>query len=266
MIILFYKIIKETPDMKATFLQYQKPLLCCMIPENTPDKAISAVMNAHYDGADAFGFQLEGWKPEYLNEECFRNVFKHCLGKPIYVTSYRNFSNKGKTDDECAEILFAAIRAGATLVDVMADTYDPQPYEMTHDPEAVAKQKKLIERLHAAGAEVLMSSHTHTHLSEDEAVAYAKAQRERGADVCKIVNFSNTEDEEQENIRAILRIKKEVGGRFLFLANGEYCHTIRQIGTSLGVCMWLCVQNAVREQPQLRAMKQVQDNLFYNNQ
>ena len=129
---------------------------------------------------------------------------------------------------------------------------------------AVAKQKALIERFHAAGAEVLMSSHTHTHLSEDEAVAYAKAQRERGADVCKIVNFSNTEDEEQENIRAILRIKKEVGGKFLFLANGEYCHTIRQIGTSLGVCMWLCVQKAVREQPQLRAMKQVQDNLFYN--
>ena len=252
--------------MKATFLQYQKPLLCCMIPENTPDRAISAIMNAHYDGADAFGFQLEGWKPEHLTEETLRQVFKYCLGKPIYVTSYRHHCNEGKTDDECAEVLFTAIRAGATLVDVMADTYDPQPYELTHNAEAVAKQKALIERFHAAGAEVLMSCHTHTHLSEDEAVACAKAQRERGADVCKIVNFSNTAEEEQENIRAILRIKSEVGGKFLFLANGEYCHTIRQIGTSLGVCMWLCVQNTVREQPQLRAMKQVQDNLFYNNQ
>ena len=108
--------------MKSTFLQYQKPLLCCMIPENTPDKAISAVMNAHYDGADAFGFQLEGWKSEHLNEETLRQVFKYCLGKPIYVTSYRNHSNEGKTDDECAEVLFTAVRAGATLVDVMADT------------------------------------------------------------------------------------------------------------------------------------------------
>ena len=250
--------------MKATFLQYQKPLLCCMIPDTTPDSAISSIINAHYDGADAFGIQLESWKPEYLNEETMRRVFKACLGKPIYVTSYRLHSNAGKTDDECAEVLFTAIRAGATMVDVMADTYDPQPYEMTHNPEAVAKQKALIERFHAAGAEVLMSSHTHTHLSEDEAVEYAKAQKERGADVCKIVNFSNTPDEEQENIRAILRIKKEVGGKFLFLATGEYCHTIRQIGTSLGVCMWLCVQKAVREQPQLRAMKQVQDSLFYD--
>ena len=256
--------------MKATFLQYQKPLLCCMIPDDNPDRMIETIMNAHYDGADAFGFQVEGWRPEFINEETMKNVFKHCLGKPIYITSYRHHSNAGKTDDECAEVLFAAIRAGATIVDVMADFYDPQPYEITHNEEAVAKQKALIEKIHGMGAEVLMSSHTHTHLSEDEAVAYAKAQKERGADVCKIVNFSNTEDEEQENIRAILRIKKEVGGKFLFLANGEYCHTIRQIGTSLGVCMWLCVQSykpgTSREQPLLRSMRQVKDNLFYNNQ
>ncbi|MBQ8409897.1 MAG: type I 3-dehydroquinate dehydratase [Clostridia bacterium] len=250
--------------MKATFLQYQKPLLCCMIPENTPDRAISAIMNAHYDGAEAFGFQLEGWKPEHLGEETLRQVFKYCLGKPIYVTSYRHHSNEGKTDDECAEVLFTAIRAGATLVDVMADFYDPQPYEITYNEEAVAKQKALIEKLHAAGAEVLMSSHTHTHIDEDGLVQYAKAQRERGADICKIVNFDTSEADTDENFRAILRIKREVGGKFLFLCSGGNCHQLRQIGPSLGVCMWLCVQNAVREQPQLRAMKQVKDNLFYN--
>jgi len=256
--------------MKATFLQYQKPLLCCMIPDDTPERCIETIMNAHYDGADAFGFQLEGWKPEYLNEECFRNVFKHCLGKPIYVTSYRNFSNKGKTDDECAEILFAAIRAGATLVDVMADYYDPQPYEITYNEEAVAKQKILIEKLHAAGAEVLMSSHTHTHIDEEGLLKYAKSQRERGADVCKIVNFDYCDTDTDENFRAILRIKREVDGKLLFLCSGGNSHQLRQIGTSLGVCMWLCVQNygprTSREQPLLRSMKQIQDNLFYNNQ
>ena len=253
--------------MRPTFLQYQKPLLCCMIPEDTPDRIIESIMNAHYDGADAFGFQLEGWSPEYLNEETMRSVFKHCMGKPIYVTSYRNRSNSGKTDDECAEILFAAIRAGATLVDVMADYYDPQPFEITYKEEATAKQKALIERLHDAGAEVLMSSHTHTHIDEDNLIKYAKAQRERGADVCKIVNYSFTPAEEEANIKAILRIKREVDGELLFLANGEYCRAIRQIGTSLGVCMWLCVQNynpkTSKEQPLLRAMKQVKENLLY---
>lgn len=254
--------------MKPTFLEYQKPLLCCMIPDDTPDKCIDTIMNANYDGADAFGFQLEGWKPEFLNEESFKKVFKFCMGKPIYVTSYRNRSNAGKTDDQCMEVLFAAVRAGATLVDVMADLYDPQPYEMTYNEEAVTKQKELIERFHAAGAEVLISSHTHTHLDEDTVVAYARAQRERGADVCKIVNFGFTEDEEDENFRALLRLRREVGGRFLFLANGDRCYPLRQIGTSLGVCMWLCVQKyepgTSKEQPLLRSMKQVRDNLFYN--
>lgn len=254
--------------MKATFLQYSKPLLCCMIPDDTPDRCIDTIMNAHYDGADAFGFQLEGWRPEFLNEEAMRRVFKACMGKPIYVTSYRNRSNSGKSDDECAEVLFAAIRAGATLVDVMADYYDPQPYEITYNEEAVKNQKVLIEKLHQAGAEVLMSSHTHTHIDEENLIKYAKAQRERGADVCKIVNFSRTPDEEETNIKAIVRIKREIDGELLFLANGDCCHTIRQIGTSLGVCMWLCVQNyrydTSKEQPLLRAMKQVKDNLFYN--
>ena len=239
-----------------------------MIPDDTPDKAIATIMNAHYDGADAFGFQRAGWNPEYLNEESFRKVFQACMGKPIYVTSYRNRSNSGKTDDECADVLFAAVRAGASLVDVTADMYDPQPHEMSFNEEAAAKQKALVEKLHAAGAEVLISSHTHTHLDEDTLVAYAKAQRERGADVCKIVNYSFTSEEELENLRAILRIKSEVGGKLLFLANGDYCHTIRQIGPSLGVCMWLCVQkhgaDTSKEQPLLRAMKQVRDNLFYN--
>ena len=255
--------------MKATFLQYPKPLLCCMVPDETPDRIIETIMNAHYDGADAFGFQLETWKHEYLNEDTMRLVFKQCMGKPIYVTSYRNRSNAGKTDDECAEILFAAVRAGATLADVMADYYDPQPYEITYNEEAVAKQKVLIEKLHEMGAEVLMSSHTHTHLNEDEAVAYAKAQRERGADVCKIVNFDYSDADHDESLRSILRIRREVGGQFLFLTTGSTCYPVRQIGPSLGVCMWLCVQKyapgSSREQPLLRSMKQVKDNLFYNN-
>ena len=149
----------------------------------------------------------------------------------------------------------------------MADYYDPQPYEITYNEEAVAKQKLLIARLHQAGGEVLVSSHTHTHIDEDTLVKYAKAQRERGADICKIVNFGFTPAEAETNFKAILRIKREVGGELLFLANGDYCHAIRQIGTSLGVCMWLCVPEyrakTSREQPLLKAMKQVKENLFY---
>ena len=40
-----------------------------MIPDDTPERCIETIMNAHYDGADAFGFQLEDRKPKHLNEE-----------------------------------------------------------------------------------------------------------------------------------------------------------------------------------------------------
>ncbi len=257
----------ETLHMKPTFLNHKKPLICCMLPTAAPDEVIETIKKAHDEGAEAFGFQLECWEPGYLNEECFRNVFKHCLGKPIYVTSYRGRSNHGKTDDECVELLFTALRAGATLVDVMADCFDPQPYEITYNEEAVAKQKALIERLHAAGAEVIMSSHTHTHIGEDELVRYAKAQRERGADICKIVNVDCSESDTDEDFRAILRIKNEVGGHFLFLSAGGNSHLVRRVGTSLGVCMWLCAQSYAPDvkysiQPLIGSMKTFKDELF----
>ena len=76
-----------------------------------------------------------------------------------------------------------------------------------------------------------------------------------------------TPAEAETNFKAVMRIKREVDGELLFLANGDCCYALRQMGTTLGVCMWLCVQNyrsdTSKEQPLLRAMKQVKDNFLF---
>ena len=251
--------------MKKTFLKYQSPLLTAMVQEATPEDAICTIMNSLYDGAEAFGIQLESLKKEYRTEETLREIFKYCDNKPIYITSYRCAESKGMTDEECVDLLMLGLKAGATLCDVMGDTYCPVAHELAFDEEAAQKQKQLIEKIHALGGEVLMSSHLHAFLEEEEIVRYAKEQAARGADIVKIVSFAQTREQLMADIQIADRLDRELDRPFLFLANGPYSKLLRQIGPGLGVCMYLCVerykhQNS-KEQPLLRAAKAIRDNM-----
>ena len=253
--------------MKPTFLTYTKPLLCAMVQDSTPSDMICTIMNSHYDGAEAFGIQLEYLLPEYRTLEHLKKVFSYCQNKPIYITSYRSQNSQGLTDDDCMELLLLGLEAGGTLCDIMADLYHKEPHDITYDPEAVAKQEVLIKKIHEMGGEVLVSTHIRDFYDEEETLKIALEQKRRGADVVKIVNFSRTEEELMSNINTIYRLKKELDGTpFLYLANGAECRFIRQFGARLGVCMYLCVQNYIpvssKEQPLLRSMKIARDALM----
>ncbi len=251
---------------KATFIGHDRPLLCAMVQDSTPDEMICTILDSLYDGADAFGIQLCNLKAEYRNEETLRKIFSYCDGHPIYITSYRGGASKELTDDERAEYLLMGLRAGATLCDVMGDYFCPAKDQLTFDEEAVRKQKALIERIHALGGEVLISSHTSRTFSEEEVVSYAKEQIARGADVVKIVSKAETEDEETAALGIIRRLKKECDRPFLFLVGGKYTRLVRQIGPALGVCMYLCVQRyrpvTAKPQPILRAVKAIRDAML----
>lgn len=195
-------------------------------------------------------------------------IFDSCGGKPIYVTSYRTGENVGMTDEECAELLLSALECGATLFDVMGDMFSPSPmYELTTDEEAIKKQIALIDKIHRAGGEVIMSSHTYKSISIEESLMIAKEQARRGADVIKIVNDANTFDEVAKYINAILKIQEITDKKLLFLASGK-AEIIRYIGPSFGVCMYLTVvyhgELDTEEQPTLERAKAIRDNILLN--
>lgn len=246
----------------------RRPPLVAMVQVETLEEALDIITDAHYDGADAFGIQLEDLLPQYRNLTDLKKMFDACLGKPIYITSYRVRHSKDYTDEQCLELLLMGAEAGADLCDIMGDTFDHQPYELTFDEKAVTKQKEYIDRIHAMGKQVLISTHTHTHLSEEEILRYAHAQKERGADVVKIVNQARDHEEFEESISTLFRLKKEMGDTpYLFLTGGVGASVIRQTGPLYGVCMYLCApihkRGFTRPQPLLRSMKQVRDNLLY---
>ncbi len=255
---------------KKTFLNQSRPLLVCMIQATNPTDAINTITDASYEGADAFGFQMEQLRAEDRTDAGLRSIFSHMGNKPIYATNYRGNQNAGKTDDELAEGLMFLLKNGANLLDVMGDYYCPHPIQITEDPAAVEKQKALIERIHEAGGEVLMSSHVMKFLPAEEVLRIALLHKERGADIAKIVTAANSEEEEIENLRTVTVLKKELGIPFLFLAGGSHHKFLRTIGPMMGSCMWLTVHEydalATKAQPNARAIRQIVDNFDWEEE
>lgn len=243
-----------------TFLNHEKPLKTVMIEHNDLNFIYKIIGDANMNGADAFGLQTEKLLPQDRNKETYQKLFA-AMKKPIYVTNYAHTANEGKTYDELAEHLLLLAESGATLIDVMGDYFDKDPIEFTEDPVAVEKQKKLIEALHAKGAEVIMSSHVRKFIPAEQVLKIARAHQERGADICKIVTWSDTPEEETENLRIITLLKKELKIPFLYLAGGTHTAILRRIGPMLGCCMWLCVQQhsefSTKYQPLLSAINAV---------
>jgi 3-dehydroquinate dehydratase len=220
-----------------------------------------------YDGCDAFGIQIDRLLREERTEEKLGAIYKAMGNRPIYITNYRKGQSE-LSDEQLAEDLLTYLSWGATLADVMGDYFCPSKDEITYDEVAVAKQKELIDRIHAMGKEVLMSSHTHRFMTAEEVLELAKAHQARGADISKIVAKGNTEAEEMENLRITTLLKKELDIPFLFLSGGPHCKIHRTIGPMLGCNMWLTTQkhdeHSVGAQPVCRAIRTIADNFNYD--
>ena len=247
--------------MSASFLNREKPLLTVMLQCDTPELAVPRIRGALDGGADAFGVQAEWLLPEFQTPDSYRTLFAAMKGKPCYTTYYRGGHNVGKPDDELADGMLTLADCGATLVDVMGDLFCRHPEELTDDAEATAKQTELIDRLHARGAEVLMSSHLYKFAPAERVLEIALEQKRRGADIIKIVTGADTMEQQIENLRTTDLLKRELGAPFLFLSVGE-CRLHRRLGITLGCCMSLCVYEhdarSTPEQPLLTTMQTLQ--------
>ena len=249
-----------------TFLNYEKPLLTCMVQADNPNR-IKALIDASIpEGAEAIGMQFCKLKSEYRNEKTYKELFAYS-DLPVYVTNYReHISNVGKSDDVLAAELLNFAKCGATLCDVMGDLFDACEGELTMNEEAIKKQMDLIEELHKCGTEVLMSSHVRKFMSAERVLEIAREHERRGADICKIVTGGYTMEQQIENLRITNLLKENLNIPFLLLSDGEgECRILRRIGGQLGCCMYLCVHEydefATPAQPLLRDVKAIREIL-----
>ena len=226
--------------MKKSFLNANTPFITEMVQVKTDKAAEYKIQNAVADGATAIGLQINFLERQYRTEEILTTVFEKAENKPIYITNYRDKESQGMTDSELMEQLLLGLKCGATLVDVMGDTFDPSPEELTTDEKAIAKQMQFIDEVHKRGGEVLMSSHIKEFRSPERVLEVALEQQRRGTDIVKIVTGAETQEEELVNLEICNLLKKELKVPFLFLSGGKYSYLHRTVGPALGTCMWLC--------------------------
>jgi 3-dehydroquinate dehydratase type I len=158
------------------------------------------------------------------------------------------------------------VEAGAAACDIMGDLYDPAPRERTRDKQAIEKQRHLIDRVHAKGAEVLMSSHASgEYLTAEEILEHLSDFVSRGADIPKIVVRADSEDELIEAFRTTVLLKRELKVPFVHLCSGRCGRLQRYVAPSLGATLTFGMESSVQgPQPLVSSARGVLNELNWH--
>lgn len=253
---------------RRSFFNRQTPAVALLYKPESMNQAIAEALSAEADGADAIAIELALMPPEDRTLEKFRSLVGS-VQLPFMFIDYRKDKWLGADDEARQKVLLLGAEAGAEVIDVMGDLYDPSPLELTHNPKAIARQKKLIDRIHKMGAKVIMSSHmTSTARSAEEVLEHLREQSSRGADILKIVVSIDTEEAMLEGVRTLLLLHKELDKPYVFLGSGRYGRFIRYIGPTLGAAIEFAVRDyspaLIYCQPTIRSFKGVLEHFQWN--
>jgi 3-dehydroquinate dehydratase len=253
--------------MKFSFLNKPYPVITGIMAGQTPQELIAESKHAEFEGANGIAIDISDLKPEFRNHESLKGIIDS-VNLPFMFFFYRNDKWENRDDETRQEVLLTAAGAGAAMIDVMGDLYDPSPREMTYKEEAIDKQKRLIDKIHAKGADVVISCHMDCFRTTEQVVEQMKALELRGPDVVKLVHYVNTDEELAEAFKTTMTLKRELKLPFIHLCNGSFSRPHRFFGPALGTSIFFAVPRYEPRynmgQPTVKAMKAVLDNIHWN--
>ncbi len=262
--------------------QLISPAVAGVIREKTTRAAIAEIKNCMYDGADMIDLHLSCL--ESTDENTVREIISSSK-VPILALNYNfncDWSHKGYTEEERAELFLRAIDCGASGIDMQGYTFDVQskdgffgedkysftkgnPKEIVTDSSIISKQCELIEKVHSKKAEVLLSCHPGIPMDSQQVVELALHLEKRNPDIIKIVTIAETEEDLIESFKAMSLLKKEVKSKVSYHAGGKVGSLSRIINPMLGGHIIFCVdrfnQYSTMEQLDLKTVKSIVDNM-----
>lgn len=252
--------------MRKSFFNRTEPVITSLINgESDVGRLRERVVSSAAQGADGIAIELAEVPPEARTTANYRMLMDAAPELPFMFILYRNDKWFGNDDEARQKFLLDAADAGAEVIDVMGDLFDPEPYELAVKPEAIGKQKQLIEEIHRRGAKVVMSSHMQTARTPEQLLAHLREQSARGADILKIVTAAGTEDEFLDAVRTTVLLKKELDKPFIQLITGKYARLQRILGIKTGVSVTFAIQDETDTSPQptVKQFRAVADNIHW---
>lgn len=242
------------------------PLFTAIFCDASVDALSQQSRAAWYAGADGVCVELRNL-PRGERMSAKLRTLMDASPLPTMCCLYRNDILDGADDDARTKTLLCALEAGAACIDVMGDLFDPSPREWSRSRSAVARQKRLIAKIHDAGAQVIISSHPLVALPPEEVLAQLRDFEKRGADIVKLVQKADTEEEFLDALRATMLCRRELKTPFVHLVSGAFGDLHRMIATRLGVALTFATLDKrgafPMPQPPLANMKGVFDNLRF---
>lgn len=244
----------------ARLTRLPRPFIVAVITDREPAAAIAEMRAAALDGAHAFEINL----PPLANatEDALRSVFC-AVERPVYTSCRRAdfMTVYGLPRDEMPDWddetrinrQLDAIRLGARAIDMEMDTFDPrpapplgtsasiaaaseagEPFELTDNPPALARQQEVIAQAHDLGAEVVLSCHTGRPQRTEGLVSIGTEAVNRGADLLKIVTPCRDTGDLLEVFKASAALSGEIPIPFTLIGAGPAGQLSRSIGVNFG--------------------------------
>ena len=264
--------------MRKTFSDLPAPVLVGVVRETTTRGAIAQIKNCLYDGAGMIDLHMSTLEDSSV--EALKKIVDS-TDLPILALNYNNtflWESAGFTEQERVDSFLRAVEAGAAGVDIQGYTYDlaskqgfvgedkysftkNNPREVVTDEAIIAKQRKLIDKVHDMGAQVLLSCHPRVVMDANQVVELALFLEQREPDVIKIVTKAETEEDLLESFKAMVMLKKSVKTPVTYHAMGRQGMLSRLINPVLGGHMAFCVDRfdagSTLEQLELRSAKTI---------
>lgn len=268
---------------RVSFANQEGPLMLSVIKEQTPSSAIAVIKNSLIDGAQGFDLHISTLVSQYLSEASISKIAES-TDKPILALHYNSDyfgKHMGISDEDRMRQLLMAVKAGCSALDMQGYTFEEdmasaldgcgssfaklKPREVTMRQKTIDRQRKFIDEVHAAGGEVVLSTHTGVMMTAEQTVELALELEKRGADVIKIIANMNSAGDFPEICRTTLELKKHLKTKFAFHSQGKLGKPTRIICPMLGSYMVFCfdryTESSNFEQCHLKSMADAFKNL-----
>ena len=258
------------------------PALAGVVREKNIRGAIAEIKNCKYDGATMIDLHMSCL--EDTSVESLKKIISSSA-LPVLALNYNStykWENAGFSEEERVASFLRAVEAGAAGIDMQGYTYHlpsksgfcgedrysftkGNPKEIVTDEAIISKQCELIEKVHAMGAEVLLSCHPGIVMNCEQVVELALFLEKRNPDIIKIVTKAENEDDLTESIKTMMVLKKEIKTPISYHTNGNAGMLSRIINPLLGGQIAFCVdrynEGSTMEQIDLKTAAAVVENM-----